>query len=525
MRTFFRLLAFTWAIALLGACGDDFSESTAGTLTLRDSQGQLSDNDSINFNSVTVGDPQDVQVLIVSNSSDEGEVKIGSITMVTESPWVTISEGGTEPRCDDEGCHFDEYVLGPNQSHQYDLFYNPLESTTQCGEPLPGQPENACGYILIKSAGNDNVMLNLIVPELGGELQVCTPSSGSCGEQLQLEYNPASVGDAVQERTFTIQNVGANVLQIHAIEQNLSPSEEFVLDGDTPPYSLNPTDIREYTLSFEAQSDDASRFGTLVVRSDSGTAPTSTISIQISGANDPVIEIDPTSLSFPNVEEGGYLEKTLTITNAGGSTAGPLTVSLSLDPSTTEDYTVLDEDGAVRAGSSCQGAAAPETCTRQLVIPRSSSHVIAVAYNPQTAEATNAILRISSNDTTTGTLEVPLTASAAVGFLAADPSSLTWTDPLPGQAETKSISLTNMGDIATTITGVRYEFSPADGADLFTISPDPSTIALDPEASQSFEITFTRDSEDTIGQAYSGSIIFENDGSSEVVVTAAVEFE
>lgn len=513
----------------LVACGDDFTETKRGQVQILVNDTVVNTTFDLAFDARAVGDPPDVKIFQIKNVADEGDIVINSVKLVTSSPWITIYHGPEQPTCDTEGCVFDSFVLAPNRLEQFDISYRLEDSDTGCGEVPVGESADYCGFIEIKTSDLDapKITLTLRVPTIGGALQVCL-ESGECSTQMNMNFNSAVVGDTPQERRFTVQNVGSNILRIKDIENTLVPTSDFTLTANvSAPFTLNPSAMEEFVLTFDPQANGSLYSGSLVIKSDAAVAASATISVMVGNANAAIIEVNPTSLSFSNVNPPNSLTKELSVSNIGGATAAPLLVDFSLEPSNIGVFAVFDESGSPLAGPACDVATPPATCTNQLLIPRENSHAVQVAYTPSSTDPVTATLRITSNDTTNQVVEVPLTGGSGFGMIVSDVvGALTWVDAALGTPETKSLTLTNEGTVPVTISGIRWNVSP--NADLFSVSFDPttSTITLNPTESASFDVTFTRDANDAaVGQLYSGDIAFLHNGAGgEIVIDLAVTY-
>ncbi|MDX9724098.1 MAG: choice-of-anchor D domain-containing protein [Myxococcota bacterium] len=520
------------ALALVASCGEDITKTEHGELNVVIGSTSASDN-TLTFDPVAVGDPASNRIFLVKNDAENADLKILHIKLVTASPYITITGEG-EQSCAEDTCTVEPFILEPRQSRQYDLTYNPTDIDPLCGEPPPGFSADYCGHVEIGSndPATPMVTFELRIPRLGGQLQVCITGTSNCGGQLSLDFAPATIEDPAQQRSFTIQNVGANLLSINGIDVTLQPEGEFKLLGAAAPFTLNPGTVQEITVEFKANSNDPiTRGGSIVVRSNAASNPTVTLAVAVGNPNAAQIDVTPRSLAFVDVQQFQTAEKPMTITNLAGGSAAPLTVNVRLEPSTNEDYSVYDDQGNIRAGARCQQTAPPSSCTEQLIIPRSSSQVLQVRYSPQTSQASNATLLILSNDQDPiedSSIEVALTASAAMGVLSATPAQLVWENVALGASEGQVITLRNAGSAQLTISAiVKRSFSSAGAEPLFTLSADPSVspIVLAPEATEEVTVTFTRPGDDEAGLMHSGDLVFVHDGAGgEAIVSVGVSY-
>jgi len=514
--------------ASLAACGDDFKETKRGQVQVRVGDTVVNTFLDLAFDARAVGDPPDVKIFQIQNVAEEGDITINEIKLVTQSPWITIHHGSEQPTCDADTCSFPPLVLAPNRLEQFDLNYKLDDADLGCGEVPVGQPADWCGTVEIRTSDLDapKITLNLRVPSLGGALQVCL-ETGECSSQLNMNFNSAVVGDTPQERRFTVQNVGSNVLRIKDIENTLTPVADFTLTADvSAPFTLTPNAMEEFVLTFEPQSNGATYSGSLVVKSDAAVAPSSTISVMVGNANAARIEVNPASLTFSNVNPPDSLTKELSVSNIGGATAAPLLVDFALEPSNIGVFAVFDASGSPLAGPACDVATPPSTCTNQLLIPRENSHAVQVAYTPTSTNPVTATLRVTSNDSNTPIVEVPLTGGSGFGMLVSDLNSLDWLNPALGTPESKTLTLTNEGTVAVTIDDVRTNIAPNDT--LFTLSVDfaATPVTLNPTESTSVDVTFTRDANDAaVQQLFSGDVAFLHNGAGgETLVYVAVTY-
>lgn len=533
----FVLCAAAASLATLG-CDDDFSEVTRGALVVSSTGGgatSIAERGDFEFAAIRPNTTSDTFTFLLSNPNSEGDLRVTEIRFFTESPDITATLNNEPPSCSGDVCTFSPFTLTPLLSKQLEFRYAPTSDDSGCGAPPPSllnPPDGYCAHaeILSDDPNRPRVLLVFSTVRLSGAMQVCLVDTNECSNSLSVDFNSAAVGDPAQIKRFTVNNVGASKLTVSAIEETLSPASDFRVvspSGAAPPFDLEPEAAPvEFELTFEPVTEVETRSGNVVVRAANGD--TAVIAVSVGNPNAAQAEVSDRELRFVNVQAPQSESRDITITNAGGPTAAPLTVNFVLEPSSNVDYSVTNDAGDPVAGPRCRGASQPASCTTPLVVPRQDSRIITVTYAPTTAQASNATLRLTTNDPDPAdrSIEIDLIASGGVGFLTSDQPQLQWDAPENDVPESRQVVLTNEGNADVSITGFELRnVIPAGSESTFEITTDPTLPAtLGPNDSVTATITFTRPTDDMIGLDYAADLAFLHDGANgQTIVSLRVD--
>jgi hypothetical protein len=220
------------------------------------------------------------------------------------------------------------------------------------------------------------------------------------------------------ERELKVRNIGTAPLNVSRIALSAATHADFQLDlaGATLPATLDLLQIRTIKVAF-VPSGAGPRTGALEVTSDDPRTPLASAPLT-SGQATPRISIDPLALFFGEVEPGQRKELNLRITNAG-------TAELRVTPSL--------------SGSSDFQLTAGE----RVIAPNVNLDLI-VAYLPSDTGNDEGILTLTHNDSSQGSLTVPLRGGANPA-IDVSPFGIQFTNVVQFQTAEREVIVTNIG--------------------------------------------------------------------------------
>ncbi len=187
-----------------------------------------------------------------------------------------------------------------------------------------------------------------------------------------------------------------------------------------------------------------------------------TVTLAVTAAQTNLLSVSPTSLAFGNINVSNNNTKSVTITNSG---TGSVTIS---------GITVTG------AGMSANGIATPMTLTA------GQTTVLSVGFAPTAVGAVNGTVSVASNASNSPGV-IAVTGSGVQPQLTANPTSLNFGSVATGANGTQTITLTNSGSAAVTISagsvtgagfsasGLTFPMTVAAGASVpFTINFAPT---------------------------------------------------
>ncbi len=299
-------------------------------------------------------------------------------------------------------------------------------------------------------------------------------------QTLSLTVNPQSVSfgnvpvGSSGSQTVALLNSGTGAVNVSQATTN---GTGFAMNGLALPMTLGPGQSTTFTASF-APSGAGSASGNISVVSNAANS-VSTVALNGMGVQ-PQISVAPGSVSFGTVTVGQTSSQTVTLTNAGGAN---LNITQLAGPGT---------------GFSLSGLALP------LTLAPGKSTAFTVSFTPTSGASSSSSLMLVSNAPTSPTT-IPLSGTGSAQVLQLTPSttSLSFGSQALNASATQSVTLTNTGNSAVSISQVNVAGSG------FVLSGSAPLVTLSAGQAASFSVTFTPT---TAGSAT---------GSASVVSTAA----
>jgi hypothetical protein len=233
----------------------------------------------------------------------------------------------------------------------------------------------------------------------------------------------------------------------------------FGMTGLGLPMTLGPGQSTAFTVSF-APAGAGGASGNISVVSNAANS-VSTVALSGMGVQ-PQISVAPASVSFGTVTVGQTSSQTVTLTNAGGAN---LNITQLTGPGT---------------GFSLNGLALP------LALGPGKSTAFTVSFTPTSGASSAGSLMLVSNAPTSPTA-IPLSGTGSAQVLQLTPSttSLSFGSQTLNASATQSVTLTNTGNSAVSISQVNVTGSG------FTLNGSAPIVTLSAGQAASFSVTFT----------------------------------
>jgi hypothetical protein len=244
-----------------------------------------------------------------------------------------------------------------------------------------------------------------------------------------ISFGKVNVGKQARQ-TVTVANVGTVALNI---TQATVSNAQFSVSGASFPLALAAGQSSNLSVNVTPAAA-ANLSGILTVSGDGGSAPvTVSLSATAVSGTQPQLSVSPASVELGTVSTGTKGSANVTLSNLGSA---DLTISLISLTGAEFGISGITTPKAISAGQSVQAT---------------------VGFSPTTSGSASGSLAITSNDPNHPTVTVPLSgtgSTAAVGQLAASPSSVSFGTVLAGSSNNKQITLTNSGNAAVKISSV-----------------------------------------------------------------------
>ena len=281
-------------------------------------------------------------------------------------------------------------------------------------------------------------------------------------QTLLLTVSPQSVSfgnvpvGSNGSQTVSLLNTGNGPVNV---SQATMAGNGFGMSGLAVPMTLGPGQTTAFTVSF-APAGAGSASGNISVVSNAANS-VSTVALSGMGVQ-PQISAAPGSVSFGTVTVGQTSSQTVTLTNAGGA---PLNITQLAGPGT---------------GFSLTGLALP------LTLAPGKSTAFAVSFTPTSGASSSSSLMLMSNAPTSPTT-IPLSGAGSAQVLQLTPSttSLSFGNQTLNASATQSVTLTNTGNSAVSISQVNVAGSG------FSLNGSAPLVTLSAGQAASFSVTFT----------------------------------
>ena len=279
-------------------------------------------------------------------------------------------------------------------------------------------------------------------------------------DKTEIDFGETWIGSP-SSQAVKVTNIGNTDLVITALRAS---SNKFTVDVDTA--QIVPGGSQQITITFAPKSEGQIITGVITIESNGGGDKT----IRVSGSGKPMIVLDKTAIDFGEVVIGRW-SKVVEITNIGSTDLVITGVSASSDQFT------VDVDTAQ-------------------IVPRGSQQ-ITIIFSPKSEVQITGTITIESNGGNDKTIRV---SGYGKPMIALNKTEIDFGEVVLGTRLSKVVEVTNIGNTALVITGVRAS------SDQFTVDVDTAQIV--PGGSQQITITFAPKSEGQI----TGTITIESNG-------------
>jgi hypothetical protein len=376
---------------------------------------------SVSFGTVTVGQTSS-QTVTLSNA---GGANLNITQLAGPGKGFTLS-GLALP-----------FTLAPGKSTAFTLSFTPTSGASSAGS-----------LMLVSNAPTSPTTIPLSGTGSAQVLQL-TPSTTS------LSFGSQAL-NASSTQSVTLTNTGNATVSISQV--NVIGSG-FTLNGSAPIVTLSAGQAASFSVTFTPTvAGNATGIASVI-----STAANSPLSISLSGmGTQPQISIVPASVSFGTVTVGQTNSQTVTLTNPGTAN---LNITQSAGPGT---------------GFGLTGLALP------LTLAPGNSTTFTVSFTPTSGTSVSSSLTLISNAPSSPTT-IPLSGAGSAQVLQLTPSatSLSFGSQALNVSATQSVTLTNTGNAAVSISQVNVTGTG------FTLNGSAPLVTLSAGQTASFSVTFT----------------------------------
>ena len=345
-------------------------------------------------------------------SANPGSIAFGSVAVGSNSTQsITLTNTGTTSiaisQASAAGAGFSMSGLGP-------MTLNAGQSTSFTAQFAPASAGSASGSVTITSNATNPTM---------------TIALSGTGTQASLSANPSSVNFGVllvgssATASITLTNGGTTSV---AISGGSATGTGYSISGLSAT-TLSAGQSTTFTAKFAPTATGAAT-GSVSITSN---APGSPLTIALSGTgtqSQPQLTISPASVPFGSVAVGGSASQNVTLTNSG---SGALNITSATPSGTGFSFTGLGAQ-TINAGAS-------------VTFP--------VKFSPTSAGSVTGSISISSN-APGSPATIALSGTGVQGQLTANPSTASFGNVTVGSSNSQTITLTNGGTAAVSISQV-----------------------------------------------------------------------
>jgi hypothetical protein len=381
-------------------------------------------------------------------SSAPGSVSFGTVTVgQTSSQTVTLTNAGGAPlnitQLAGPGTGFSltglalPLTLAPGKSTAFTVSFTPTSGAS-----------SSSSLMLVSNAPTSPTTIPLSGAGSAQVLQL-TPSTTA------LSFGNQTL-NASATQSVTLTNTGNSAVSISQV--NVAGTG-FSLNGSAPVVTLSAGQAASFSVTFTPTVAGNATGSASVI----STAANSPLSISLAGVGvQPQISVVPSSVSFGTVTVGQTNSQTITLSNPGTAN---LTVTQSAGPAT---------------GFGLTGLALP------LTLAPGKSTAFTVSFTPTSGTNSSSSLTLVSNAPNSPTT-IPLSGTGLAPVLQLTPSttSLSFGSQAINASATQSVTLTNTGNAAVSISQVNVTGTG------FTLSGSAPLVTLSAGQAASFSVTFT----------------------------------
>jgi hypothetical protein len=383
------------------------------------------------------------QISVVPGSISFGTVTVGQ----TSSQTVTLTNAGGAnlnlTQLAGPGTGFSlsgltlPLTLAPGKSTAFTVSFTPTSGTSSAGS-----------LMLVSNAPTSPTAIPLSGT---GSVQVLrlTPSTTS------LSFGSQAL-NASATQSVTLTNTGNSTVRISQVNVT---GTGFTLNGSAPLVTLSAGQAASFSVTFIPTVAGSATGSASVI----STAANSPLSISLSGVGtQPQISIVPATVSFGTVTVGQTNSQTITLSNPGTAN---LNITQSAGPG---------------AGFGLTGLVLP------LTLAPGKSTTFTMSFTPTSGTSSSSTLTLVSNAPNSPTT-IPLSGTGLAPVLQLTPSttSLSFGSQALNASATQSVTLTNTGNAAVSISQVNVIGTG------FILNGSASLVTLSAGQTASFSVTFT----------------------------------
>lgn len=405
---------------------------------------------SLAFGNRRVGTSSPAQSFTISNTGDSSMTVTGvSIPGANAEDWSLSGFTGTT-------------MLAGGASMTIDVVFAPLATGAQNAtvvvtttNPLPPATAN----VSLTGTGTQALL-------------ALTPAAGH-------DFGDVVVNTSSTNRSFVLENTGTATLTVSGLTISGSGASHFQLvSPPATPFTIAPGNTRTINVRCRPTSV-GSKAATFAVASDADNAasvPTPPLACR--GVK-PDVTVTPSSLSFPATVLGSTSPaQTITVSNAALATTSPATVSIARVGTNPGDFGATPTSFTLAAGE---------------------SRTVSVTFSPTVEGARSAIVRVTSDDQETPTVDVAVSGNGVKPEITlVTPTSIDFGDvPVSSSSAPSTITVRNDGSSDLTITGISISGSSAGQFSIVSGSIPPPNLVLAPAATASWQVVFNPSSTGT----------------------------
>lgn len=484
-------------LSLLGtlACGDDF-------------EGKKSNNIAM--------EPRDVLLIPMSTGTRETSEVI-ELRNTGEAPLelidIYLEVDGADGRERLDACDFETQMIAPDTiltpevlptcnvilrerpAMPQSLLPGQLKQLTVTYRPLDGLEIPLNIELVVESNATNGrrqastIIISSGAPDISGnDSAIQFPSTGRSSEN------------------YLLRNFGTSPLVLSAVDVVVNPEYpapasgiEFTVDAteELRGASIEPNGYLRLIITYDPQDEGVDQ-ATLRISSNDPDQPNFEV-LLTSEARPANLEIMPIPVTFDHTP-GSTDTQPVSFYNTG---LRPISAFLSIEP----------EDGPYRINSADNDS---------FQVGVQGEQVVRIDYvaGSDPVEATLVVRAENADNAVDGQFRVPLrtTSSSSLKLLDVDVSSLSFNGVAAGESKSVSVTITSSGDSPVSLSEVVIEGSDLDVAN-FAVTGETSG-QLAPGDSRQLEVSFTRPTDEAVGNAYQASLVIRSDSDGgEVIIT------
>lgn len=471
-------------VGALSACGD------IDTVDLGDFR-CVSSPCEANFGQLVVNRPGQSAKVIVTNIG-KGDLDIRAIRLEDTSSQIRFSstteifigeETDFEWLPNDAGHAFTGdgvITLAMDERLEIEVAFSPQGDDHGCAQVPNSAGIIHCGDIVIVSndvnADEATIRAPILLSVGDSRMEVSPTTIAFAPAQL---LSGGSDSWASQERSFTVSNLGTGNMTLQNIQSSTVELTVEDASGASLPITIAGGLEREFVVTWRPTSAEPLE-AQLTLNSNASSGASRVIFVSSDGGDEAGIEIEPCEFDFGEAPVGETTEILFDVTNTG---TAPLTWNVTVSDVIPSDalgdfdiVTPLDEPALGNQPS----------------LPADQTRTLKLAYSPTEARNVTANLGVRGNFGSP--FGCPITAGEPVPLMDVVPTQLTWGGVEPGETETRSFFVYNVGRADLEVAGISKSGDLSNEWVVDALSVDGFTVA--PGGVHQVEVVYTRQAED-----------------------------